>query len=78
MKTFKEYINNTDLTLEDFVLENKIEALMDTIRYHVGPVSKGSVITKALRDKTAKEVSKEHSIPIEHATKFVKDYCSNF
>lgn len=57
--------------------ENKLADVMDTVRYHIGPVSKGSVITKALKDKTTKEVAKEHGILNKHAAKFVNDYCSS-
>ena len=57
--------------------ENKIADIMDTVRYNIGPIAKGSTITKALKDKTAKEVAKEHGLLAKHATKFVNDYCSS-
>jgi hypothetical protein len=70
--------HETGLKSEEFTLdENKLADVMDTVRYHIGPVSKGSVITKALKDKTTKEISKEHGLPNKHAAKFVNDYCSS-
>lgn len=57
--------------------ENKLADVMDTVRYHVGPITKNSIISKELKAKAAKQVSKEHGISSDSANKFVSDYCKS-
>lgn len=68
---YKSSCNETTLD------ENKLADVMDTVRHHIGPVTKDSNISAELKAKAAKEVSKEHGISSTAANKFVGDYCKS-
>jgi len=63
MKSFKE------------IRENKLADITDSIRGHIGLIGPNSTVTSQEKSKAAKNVSKDHNISLNAASKFVDDYC---
>lgn len=63
MKSFKE------------IRENKLADITDSIRGHIGLIGPNSTVTSQEKSRAAKNVSKDHNISLDTASKFVDDYC---